>query len=391
MAKHSKNLFARKSRAQQIRELVVVILLLLAIAIVCLFLYFNLFGTAKRYTLVEDLTAEIGSEVKGSDFVASIDGGTITQDCDVDTSTLGKKRCELTFDFDGKERSYGFDVEVVDTEAPVIKAGDDLNLLIGSSFDPAKQAGVKDNSGEKPEITVTGDYDTNKAGSYEITFSAQDSAGNKAEASMTLHVIDPAATDGDITFVTATGAKGERVDGITTIDGLIIANKTFGLPEYYGSEDLTGDTYEAYYEMASAAAEENLWLDIVSGYRSYWTQAELYEGYAASYGYDEADTFSARPGFSEHQTGYAMDLNQVDESFADTPEGIWLAENCWRYGFILRYPEGKQDITGYIPEAWHFRYIGDVELAEKLYNGGDWICLEEYFGIPSAYAEDTEE
>ena len=149
-----------------------------------------------------------------------------------------------------------------------------------------------------------------------------------------------------------------------------------GLPEYYGSEDLTGDTYEAYYEMASAAAEENLWLDIVSGYRSYWTQAELYEGYAASYGYDEADTFSARPGFSEHQTGYAMDLNQVDESFADTPEGIWLAENCWRYGFILRYPEGKEAFYGTpCNHPAHFRYVGK-EAAKYIMENN--LCLEEF-------------
>ena len=99
-------------------------------------------------------------------------------------------------------------------------------------------------------------------------------------------------------------------------------------------------------------------------------------------------TYSARPGHSEHQTGLAMDILTSSTSESKTPQFKpaldWLADNAYKHGFILRYPEGKNHITGYIFEPWHYRYVG-TELAEILYNNGDWITLEEYFGIDSAY------
>ena len=128
----------------------------------------------------------------------------------------------------------------------------------------------------------------------------------------------------------------------------------------------------------------NLW--IASGYRSYATQKRLYNNYVSSDGKEAADTYSARPGYSEHQTGLAFDLNSVEESFANTDEGKWVKDNCYRYGLIIRYPKGKESITGYIYEPWHLRYVG-VKLATKLYNDGDWITLEEYFGVDSKYKD----
>ncbi len=98
----------------------------------------------------------------------------------------------------------------------------------------------------------------------------------------------------------------------------------------------------------------------------------------------EADRYSARPGYSEHQSGLAMDLNSVDDSFAYTKEAKWIAENCSKYGFIIRYPKGKEPITGYIYEPWHVRYLG-TELAEKVTTSG--LTLEEYFGITSFYKD----
>ena len=96
------------------------------------------------------------------------------------------------------------------------------------------------------------------------------------------------------------------------------------------------------------------------------------------------DTYSARAGHSEHQTGLAADFNMVDDNFEYTAEGKWLNDNAYKYGFILRYPKGKTFETGYIYESWHYRYVG-VELSRKLYNNGDWISLENYFGITSQY------
>ena len=100
-------------------------------------------------------------------------------------------------------------------------------------------------------------------------------------------------------------------------------------------------------------------------------------------GQEAADRYSARPGHSEHQSGLAFDLNDLSESFGRTKEGIWLRENCWKYGFIIRYPEDKESITGYMYEPWHVRYIGN-DSAKAVYESG--LCLEEYLGITSQYS-----
>jgi LAS superfamily LD-carboxypeptidase LdcB len=100
------------------------------------------------------------------------------------------------------------------------------------------------------------------------------------------------------------------------------------------------------------------------------------------YGKDATDTFSARPGHSEHQTGMAMDIIEASSAFEGTPAAIWLAENCYKYGFIIRYPKGKENITGYKYEPWHIRYLGK-DTAWAVYNSG--LTLEEYLGIDSVY------
>lgn len=175
----------------------------------------------------------------------------------------------------------------------------------------------------------------------------------------------------------------EIIDGVTYMDGVLIVNKTYPLPESFG-KGLDKTAEKAFYEMAEDAEKENISLRIVSGFRSYKTQSELYKGYCNERGKETADTFSARPGHSEHQTGLAMDINSVYDSFADTKEAKWLAENCPRYGFIIRYPKGKESITGYKYESWHIRYVGK-ELAEELTAKN--LTLEEYFGIDSKYSD----
>ncbi len=116
-------------------------------------------------------------------------------------------------------------------------------------------------------------------------------------------------------------------------------------------------------QMATAAATEGISLRVASAYRSYDVQAETYNGFIARDGQAQADTYSARPGHSEHQTGLAVDLDDgtgciVEICFAETPAGLWLAAHAWEYGFIIRYPNGYTDITGYQFEPWHFRYVG---------------------------------
>ena len=166
------------------------------------------------------------------------------------------------------------------------------------------------------------------------------------------------------------------------MDGILIANKSYALPDSY-NPGLTKETSAAFDKMKAAAAKDGLTLKIKSGFRSYTLQTELYNAYVQRDGKDAADTYSARPGHSEHQTGLAIDVNKADDSFAGTPEAKWLAENCWKYGFIIRYPEGKESITGYKYEAWHIRYLGEAT-AKAVFESGK--TLEEYLGITSVYA-----
>ena len=186
----------------------------------------------------------------------------------------------------------------------------------------------------------------------------------------------------DGTMESFSPCRTEVINGVTYIDGILIANKSYGLPADYNPAGLTADTQQAFSEMSSAASRDGICLCVYSGFRSYSYQQQIYNNYVALYGQATADTFSARAGHSEHQTGLAIDVNCADDSFDGTPEALWLAENSWKYGFIIRYPKGKQNITGYKYEPWHIRYIGK-EKAEDVYKSR--LTLEEYLGIDSVY------
>ena len=177
-------------------------------------------------------------------------------------------------------------------------------------------------------------------------------------------------------------------DAPVRIDGVLIVNKSYPLPENYapGGDE---ETFLQLCALFSDAKAEGYSLKVASGYRSFADQRYIYNGYVAGSGQAAADRFSARPGHSEHQSGLAFDVNHPDSnqlltSFGDSPVGQWIAENAHRYGFIIRYPADKESVTGYMYEPWHLRYVG-TDLAAALRESG--LCLEEYFGIPSAYRE----
>lgn len=170
---------------------------------------------------------------------------------------------------------------------------------------------------------------------------------------------------------------------ITYIEGIPVVNKTYALPADY-NPGVNSEAQAAFDRMQADAAAEGLNIYISSGFRSYDYQAGLYQRYVDKDGKAEADRYSARAGHSEHQTGLAFDLNSIKETFAMTWEGEWVKKNCYKYGFIIRYPPDKEDITGYKWEPWHIRYLGE-ETAQAVYDSG--LCLEEYLGITSEYAE----
>lgn len=203
--------------------------------------------------------------------------------------------------------------------------------------------------------------------------------------------------------VTEKGAVVEIINGTTYVEGVLMVNKTYRLPSYYVptnthanvvgeqnvNEGITAQAWEAWENIESAARADgcNIW--IASGYRSFDFQKEVFANYASWDGVEAADTYSARAGHSEHQTGLCFDLNSISDEFADTAAGKWVNDNCWKYGFCIRFPKGKESYSGYNYESWHLRYVGE-ELAEKLYNNGDWLSMEEFFGLTSTYNYDYE-
>lgn len=136
---------------------------------------------------------------------------------------------------------------------------------------------------------------------------------------------------------------------------------------------------EAFEELATAAENENYTINAMSSYRDYAYQNTLYNNYAKKDGYDNADTYSARPGYSEHQTGLAVDIDNKKEYFTNfekTKEYEWMQNNAYKYGFILRFPKDKVLETGYEYESWHYRYVGK-EIAKYIHDNN--MCYEEYY------------
>ena len=159
-------------------------------------------------------------------------------------------------------------------------------------------------------------------------------------------------------------------DNLVTITGIYARDKA----------QLVDIAYDNFVKMADAARLENLTIKVTTGYRSYNFQSTLYNNYVKADGVKNADTYSARPGYSEHQLGYSADLTNAKnvsfDNFENTDEYKWLQENAYKYGFIMRYPKDKEYITGYMFESWHYRYVG-VEIATYIYENN--ITYEEYY------------
>ncbi|EQF22514.1 D-alanyl-D-alanine carboxypeptidase family protein [Clostridioides difficile CD160] len=179
-----------------------------------------------------------------------------------------------------------------------------------------------------------------------------------------------------------------------SIANILLVNKTNGISKDYTPENITkvnipfveeateeekqmaGVPAKAVEDLVKQANEESIQFLGSSAYRSYDTQQETYTKRVKSQGQEKADAYVAKPGYSEHQTGLCIDLTNPERWFVgSTKEAIWLAENAHKFGFIIRYPKGKEDITGTAYEPWHIRYVGK-DIAEEIYSKG--LTLEEY-------------
>ncbi|WP_294754905.1 M15 family metallopeptidase [uncultured Ruminococcus sp.] len=227
--------------------------------------------------------------------------------------------------------------------------------------------------------TTSSEEETTTAAAVETTTAEAAPAGGEAPAEDVIKTEAPSPEDADY----APAPAKHDIAGITYIQGALIANKTYSLPADF-APGLDPTCENQFYKMTNDASKQGLYIYFASGFRSYEYQSQIYNNYVARDGQAVADTYSARPGHSEHQSGLAIDVNSIDDSFALTPEAKWLADHCHEYGFILRYPQGKEDITGYQYESWHVRYVG-TDLSYAIRNSG--LTMEEYFGIDSKYKD----
>lgn len=265
-------------------------------------------------------------------------------------------------------------VSVIDNLKPTINLlGEDKVIL---DFNQAyKEPGFTATDNYDGDITnkviVKNNVNIKKTGTYKVSYKVSDSNGNFEKKERI--VIVKEKTDS----VVKETPKIEVIDGITYVNGILLVNKTYHLPSNYDPK-VNKEALEALKEMQADCQAIGLNIPLVSGYRSFETQKKLYGNYVKRDGEKIANTYSAKPGESEHQTGLSFDVGKVDSSFANTKEAKWIDENAYLYGFIVRYPKNKTNITGYIYEPWHIRYLGK-KTAKMVYESK--LTLEEYLGV----------
>jgi D-alanyl-D-alanine carboxypeptidase len=179
---------------------------------------------------------------------------------------------------------------------------------------------------------------------------------------------------------------------------LILVNKQHPIDQTYKPDDLVlikyyapdrskttrymrAEAADSFHQLVDKAASENIELKMTTAYRSYDFQKILFDSYVKKEGEEAANKYSAKPGQSEHQTGLSVDVSspsagyQLSDDYGETKEGAWLAEHCHEFGFIIRFPKGKEEITGYQYEPWHIRYVG-IAAAKEIYEKN--LTLEEF-------------
>lgn len=372
---------------------------ILIIVLIIIFILFSLgayliYTKTNIFTYKSKITIEVGEKVpsikdylyKDSDKVKEIVWNDIEE---VDNKIY--KPGTYTGVFKYKEEDKEVTLIVKDTTPPSIEGVKDIEVLAFSDK-PNLLDGVvvEDNSKEEITATIKGEYNIEEEGEYLLSYTAKDSSGNETEKEFKITV----KNNPNVKISKSTkGYTIKNYYGVTYVDGVVIANKTYSLPSNFAPNNLVAiNGYikvvdyvkDAFLSLSSDAKAIGLNIYASSGYRSYSNQKYIYENYVSMDGKENADRYSARAGYSEHQTGLAIDVNTIDMTFDNTSESVWLRENAYKYGFIIRYPKGKEDITGYMYEPWHIRYVGK-ELSNKLYKDGSYITLEEYYGINSKY------
>lgn len=290
-------------------------------------------------------------------------------------NAVGAGKANILVGVKNEEITKNIEVEVLPIVEDITVSKTSVSMYVGSSI--TVTAKVEPDDAVNGSITwTTSDEEIAKVENGKITgvkagkctVSVKNTDGNIIEKKVNVEVKNKPSYSSSST---------SDSNGLTYIKGILVVNKKYSVPSTY-NPGVNAEAYKALQNLQAAASAAGYSMPLRSGFRSYNTQKTLYNNYVKQYGQASTDTFSAKPGHSEHQTGLAFDVGAIDDNFGNTPAGQWLAQNCHTYGFIIRYPKGKQSITGYKYEPWHIRYLG-VSTATSVYNSG--LCLEEYLGI----------
>lgn len=293
---------------------------------------------------------------------------------DITISSLGTY--EIVYSY--QDYSFTYEITVKDSSGPTITLDDQYEVLLYSTFD-VNSLGIDviDNYFiDDIELDVDGQVDTSLVGEYSVDIIASDGNDNQTTAKTTIVVLAPV---------------NELVEGTNIVanpsDITVYISKEYALPEGWEPDDLVsigGNHYlrqeaaSAYFEMMAQAQLDGIDITLVSSYRSEAYQTNLYNSYYAT-DPENAPYYSAYPRSSEHELGLAIDVSDkysLYNTLDETIVGIWMQNYAYQYGWIMSYPEDKTDITGYIYEPWHYRYVGE-ELATILYENN--LTLGEYY------------
>lgn len=298
---------------------------------------------------------------------------------------------KLTHQFGDVDRFVEF--TVADTIAPTITGHKDIQITVGESFDPLNAIETLDNSGESITPLVTMDVNTEVPGTYTVNLTATDSSNNSTTVSYSVSVKRkvvvnptpaPKPTNTQALYIDTNRVlvnKKHLLSSSYIPKNLVSVSSTYAVQGR--SISLNKEAYNAFVDLSEAMNDTTTLgrLTMNSGYRSYAYQSTIYTNYVKSYGEKEANRFSAKPGASEHQTGLAIDVctgNKCLDDFVGTSQAEWLSKNAHTYGFIIRYKDATESITGYMGEPWHIRYLG-IDLATDIYKSN--LTYEEYLGV----------
>ena len=237
----------RKNNKKKKILLIGIIVLVILVTTICILVFG---GKKSDLVLIKDLNVEINSEVTLLSFVDEVkNGSVISEDKKIDTSKLGRQELTVEVKTGNKTKKYELTINVVDTIKPEIDGRSEITTTVGKKIDLLEGVTVSDNSKEDIKVEIKGDYDFNKEGEYELEYYAKDSSGNEISQKIKLIVVsDP----NNMTFTTSKGFKGKVIDGVTYIDDVLIANKTYSLPSDYGT-GLTSTTKNAFDKMNADA------------------------------------------------------------------------------------------------------------------------------------------